>query len=58
MYEIAIQSKIEHYVWGALDYATKKGKFDEKFRCGHFDGKGKVTGKRPSPTGHADLNIY
>ena len=46
IYEIAVQSGIEHYVWGALDYATKKGGFNEKFRCGHFDGKGKVTGKQ------------
>ncbi|OOF93024.1 hypothetical protein ASPCADRAFT_54097 [Aspergillus carbonarius ITEM 5010] len=41
-FEIAVQSGIEHYVWGSLDYSLKKGRFDEKFRCGHYDGKGKV----------------
>ncbi|PYI02884.1 NAD(P)-binding protein [Aspergillus sclerotiicarbonarius CBS 121057] len=41
-FEIAVQSGIEHYVWGSLDYSLKKGNFDEKFRCGHCDGKAKV----------------
>ena len=47
-FEIAVQSGIEHYVWGSLDYSLKKGRFDEKFRCGHYDGKGKVAGMYPA----------
>jgi hypothetical protein len=44
IFEIAVQSRVEHYVWGSLDYSLKKGKYDEKFRVGHYDGKGKVAG--------------
>jgi hypothetical protein len=44
IFEIAVQSRVRHYVWGSLDYSLKKGNYDEKFRCGHYDGKGKVAG--------------
>jgi hypothetical protein len=44
IFEIAVQSRVQHYVWGSLDYSLKKGKYDEKFRVGHYDGKGKVAG--------------
>ncbi|KAH8817223.1 hypothetical protein F5884DRAFT_819004 [Xylogone sp. PMI_703] len=42
IYEIAIESGVEHFIWGSLDYALKKGGWNEKFKCGHYDGKGKV----------------
>jgi hypothetical protein len=42
MFEIAVELGIEHYVWGSLDYLLKKGGFDSKYRCGHYDAKGRV----------------
>jgi NmrA-like family len=42
MFEIAVELGIEHYVWGSLDYLVKKGGFDSKYRCGHYDAKGRV----------------
>jgi len=29
-------------VFSSLDYALKKGGYDPRFRCGHYDGKGRV----------------
>jgi hypothetical protein len=42
IFEIAIELGIQHYVWGSLDYLSKKGGFDRKYRCGHYDAKGRV----------------
>jgi hypothetical protein len=42
MFEIAVEVGIEHYVWGSLDYLLKKGGYDRKYRCGHYDAKGRV----------------
>ncbi len=47
-YEIALAAGLKFYVWGNLDYALKKANWDAKFRCGHYDGKGRVGGKFPS----------
>ncbi|RQM05801.1 hypothetical protein DH86_00002116 [Scytalidium sp. 3C] len=44
-YEIALAMGVKFYVWGNLDYASKKGKWNPKFRCGHYDGKGRVGGE-------------
>jgi hypothetical protein len=44
-YEIAISVGLKFYVWGNLDYASKKGNFDQNLRCGHYDGKGRVGGR-------------
>ncbi|KAJ5620596.1 NmrA-like family protein [Penicillium lagena] len=41
-YEIAISIGLKFYVWGNLDYGLKKGNWDPQFRCGHYDGKGRV----------------
>ncbi|PNP44966.1 hypothetical protein TGAMA5MH_03381 [Trichoderma gamsii] len=41
-YEIALDAGIKFYVWGNLDYTLKKANWDPKFRCGHYDGKGRV----------------
>jgi hypothetical protein len=41
-YEIALQSGIKFFVYGNLDYGSKKGNWDPKYRCGHYDGKGRI----------------
>lgn len=43
-FEIARSMGCKWFVWGNLDYALKKGGYDEKYRCGHYDGKGRVAG--------------
>ncbi|MBN9162289.1 MAG: hypothetical protein BGO98_27750 [Myxococcales bacterium 68-20] len=51
LFEIANEAGIDHYVWGSLDYLQKKGNFNNKYRCGHYDAKGRVAefilGQRP-----------
>ncbi|KAI0688758.1 NAD(P)-binding protein [Cytidiella melzeri] len=43
IFEIAKQTKsLRHYIWSNLDYGLKKGNYDEKYHCGHYDGKGRV----------------
>jgi len=42
IFEIAKQHHVKHYVFSNLDYGFKKGGYDEKYRCGHYDGKGRV----------------
>ncbi|KAF8585889.1 NAD(P)-binding protein [Ramaria rubella] len=42
IFEIAKQQGIKHYVWGNLDYALKKGGYDQQYRCEHYDGKGRI----------------
>lgn len=32
---------MRHFVWSNLDYALKLGGYDEKYKCGHYDGKGR-----------------
>ena len=44
IFEIAIEEKVQHYVWGSLDYGLKKGGWDSKYHCGHYDAKGRVAG--------------
>ena len=41
-YELALEEGIKFFVYGNLDYGYKKGGYDPKFRCGHYDGKGRV----------------
>ncbi|KAM0227479.1 hypothetical protein ACHAP5_012173 [Fusarium lateritium] len=41
-YELAIECGIEFFVFGNLDYVYKKSGYDPKFRCGHYDGKGRI----------------
>ncbi|KAF4970227.1 hypothetical protein FSARC_2692 [Fusarium sarcochroum] len=41
-YELAIESGIQFFVFGNLDYGYKKSGYDPKFRCGHYDGKGRM----------------
>ncbi|GBE83630.1 NAD(P)-binding protein [Sparassis crispa] len=43
IFELAKQSKtMRHYVWSSLDYSLKKGGYDQKYRCEHYDGKARV----------------
>jgi hypothetical protein len=41
-YEIAIEEGIKFFVYGNLDYGLKKSGYDPRFRCGHYDGKGRM----------------
>ncbi|KAJ6115461.1 hypothetical protein N7486_001239 [Penicillium sp. IBT 16267x] len=42
LYELAREYKVEHFVYAGLEYGSKLGDFNSKYRCGHLDGKGKV----------------
>ncbi|OBZ72432.1 NmrA-like family domain-containing protein 1 [Grifola frondosa] len=43
IFEIAKQvGTLKHYIWSSLDYALKEGHYDCKYRCEHYDGKGRV----------------
>ncbi|KAF9812120.1 hypothetical protein IEO21_06353 [Rhodonia placenta] len=42
IFELAKQAGVQHYVWSNLDYAFKIGGYDEKYRCEHYDAKGRV----------------
>lgn len=42
IYELARSAKVKHYVWSSLDYALKKGNWDPRYLCDHFDSKGRV----------------
>lgn len=42
IYELAVYSGIQHFVWSGLPYASKLGGFDPKFVIGHADGKARV----------------
>ncbi|SPN99711.1 related to nitrogen metabolic regulation protein nmr [Cephalotrichum gorgonifer] len=41
-YEIARSEGVQHYVWANIEYALEIASFDEKYHCGHMDGKGRV----------------
>ncbi|KAL3477179.1 NAD(P)-binding protein [Aspergillus californicus] len=41
-YELALEEGIQVFVYGNLDYGYKKSGYDPKFRCGHYDGKGRI----------------
>ncbi|GAB1214354.1 hypothetical protein ATERTT37_003516 [Aspergillus terreus] len=41
-YELAIEEGIKFFVYGNLDYGYKKSGYDPKYRCGHYDGKGRI----------------
>ena len=44
IFEIAKEEKsMRHYVWSNLDYALKLGGYDEKYKTGHYDGKGRLS---------------
>jgi uncharacterized protein YbjT (DUF2867 family) len=43
LYELAREFKVKHFVWAGLEYASKLGNFDAKYKCGHLDGKARVS---------------
>jgi uncharacterized protein YbjT (DUF2867 family) len=43
LYELSREFKVKHFLWAGLEYATKMGNFDSKYRTGHLDGKAKVS---------------
>ncbi|PSR99449.1 hypothetical protein PHLCEN_2v4128 [Hermanssonia centrifuga] len=44
IFEIAKQtSSLRHYVWSNLDYISKETGYNPRYRCEHYDGKGRVT---------------
>jgi NmrA-like family len=45
IYEIAVFAGVKHFVYGGLDYCSRKAGFNPKYRCHHYDAKGKVGGK-------------
>ncbi|UPL00586.1 hypothetical protein LCI18_011520 [Fusarium solani-melongenae] len=56
-YELAIESGIKFFVFGNLDYVYKKGGYDPKFRCGHYDGKGRMAEWMLSQRGSHDMCV-
>jgi uncharacterized protein YbjT (DUF2867 family) len=48
IYEIAAFAGVKHLVYSGLDYCSRKAGFDPKYKCGHYDGKGKVGGEHKS----------
>ncbi|KXH55212.1 NmrA-like family protein [Colletotrichum salicis] len=41
-YELAVELGLKYFVFGNLDYSYEKSGYDPKFRCGHYDGKGRL----------------
>ncbi|KAK3379622.1 hypothetical protein B0T24DRAFT_612497 [Lasiosphaeria ovina] len=41
-FEIAAESGVSFYVHGNLDYGIKLSGYDSRYRCGHYDGKGRI----------------
>ena len=44
IYEIAAFAGVKHFVYGVLDYCSRKAGFDPKYRCHHYDAERKVGG--------------
>ncbi|KAK0387944.1 hypothetical protein NLU13_4188 [Sarocladium strictum] len=42
IYELAVEYKIKHFIFGNLDYGLRKGGYQAKYRTGHYDGKGRM----------------
>ncbi|KAL7949224.1 hypothetical protein V8C42DRAFT_361810 [Trichoderma barbatum] len=42
LYELSRHFGLKHFVYAGLEYASRLGNFDPKYRTGHLDGKGKV----------------
>jgi uncharacterized protein YbjT (DUF2867 family) len=43
IFEIAIQSGVKQYIWSVLEYMLRDSGYDEAVRCGHYEGKARVT---------------
>lgn len=42
IFQLAKKAGLKHYVWSSLDYAFKLGNYDPKYKCEHYDSKGRV----------------
>ncbi|EIM84014.1 NAD-P-binding protein [Stereum hirsutum FP-91666 SS1] len=42
IFELAKKLGVTHYVWSSLEYITKLGGYDEKYRTDHYNAKGRV----------------
>ncbi|KAF2418503.1 NAD(P)-binding protein [Tothia fuscella] len=42
IFEIAVQSGVEHYIWSSLDNYFLETRYDDALRVGHYYGKGHV----------------
>lgn len=42
IFEIAARAGVKHYIWGGLDYVSRKSGYDPAVKVGHHDGKAKV----------------
>jgi uncharacterized protein YbjT (DUF2867 family) len=42
LYELSREFGVKHFVYASLEYTSKLGNFDPKYRTGHLDAKGKV----------------
>jgi hypothetical protein len=56
-YELAIETGIKFFVFGNLDYVYKKSGYDPKFRCGHYDGKGRMAEWMLGQRGCSDMGV-
>mmetsp|Transcript_54463 Transcript_54463/g.137531 ORF Transcript_54463/g.137531 Transcript_54463/m.137531 type:complete len:355 (+) Transcript_54463:54-1118(+) len=43
IFELAVEAGIKHYIYSGLFNSLKYGGYDPKFRCGHTDGKARVS---------------
>ncbi len=56
-YELAVETGIKFFVFGNLDYVYKKSGYDPKFRCGHYDGKGRMAEWMLGQRGDSDMGV-
>ncbi|GFF33640.1 hypothetical protein IFM58399_03604 [Aspergillus lentulus] len=42
LYELSREFGVKHFIYASLEYGSKLGNFDPKYRCGFLDGKAKV----------------
>lgn len=43
IFELCVESGVKHFTWSALDYTLRNSGYDESMRCGHYEGKARVT---------------
>ena len=42
IFEIAIESGVQHFIWSTLEYALRESGYNEDFRVVHYEGKSRV----------------
>lgn len=56
-YELAVETGVKFFLFANLDYVYKKSGYDPKFRCGHYDGKGRMAEWMLSQNGSNDMGV-